>query len=169
MMLYGTTGMPQWLVGLDAEVGRQPVKSGVEVQRIMQEVARYLSPDSWQYCTINSWLLGTPSEDDLTWKAKYFSEMPRLEETCGDHTTFGSQYNEAFDDLKSTGAPTSFITWLRNKRTLKPVKTAIAETEGEQNIQKGIDAAKKAVFFQVGVPSLLIGGVVAYLLLRDKK
>jgi len=168
MLLYGTTGTPQWLTALDKEVGRDPVKSGVEAQRIMKEVARYLPTDSWQYCTINAWLLGVPSEDDLSWKAEYFSEMPRLEETCGDHTTFGSQYDEAFDDLKSEGAPTSFVTWLRDKRTLKAQKTVVAEKEGKENIKKGIEDTKKALFFGVGLPTAAIGAVVAYLIFRKK-
>ena len=78
-----------WFEQLRERVGDDPVKDGVEMQDIMTSVAKYLGPDTWQFCTIEAWLNGTPSEDDLDWKAEYFSEMPRLEEFCGDHAKRG--------------------------------------------------------------------------------
>jgi hypothetical protein len=136
----------------------------------MKEVARYIKPDTWQYCTINSWILGTPSEDDIGFKGTLWSEMPRLEEICGDHTVFGSQYDEAFDDLKSAGAPAAFIKWLRyHKQNKMTLKKGIANVEGHKGYKKSVDAVKSALTWQVGAPILLIGAAFAYAMLREKK
>lgn len=102
----------------------------------------------WQYCTINQWIDGTPSEDDLSWKAEYFSNYRTLEDTCGDHTTIGSQYDEAFDDLKDEGCPQDVINWLRTKGQAAIIarkKGKAAEKEGSEHWEKAKEGAKDAI------------------------
>lgn len=121
---------------------------GEEMNDVMGLVAPYLKGDSWQWCTIVAWLNGTPSEDDVDWKAEYFSDQPLLEDTCGDHTTFGSQYDEAFDDLKSAGCPQEAITWIRAKGQANfdfKRKGKKAEEEGARRFELAKQAAKDAV------------------------
>jgi len=151
---------------LRSRVGDAPVKDGVEMQEIMAEVAEYYGPDTWQFCTINAWLNGTPSEDDLSWEAEYFSEMPRLEEFCNDHA-WGNQYDAAFDDLKDAGAPPAFIQWLRDKQgNLAAKKVGIAESEGSENFGKAKSDAGWALFGTAGL-GLVVAAVVFYAMMRQ--
>ena len=151
---------------LRSQVGDAPVKDGVEMQKIMAEVAEYYGPDTWQFCTINEWLLGAPSEDDLSWKAEYFSEMPRLEERCGDHS-LGDQYNAAFYYLKEAGAPAAFVQWLKTKQgNLAAQKVAIAEKEGSENLDKAKRDAGWALSGTAGL-GLVVAAVVFYAMRRQ--
>lgn len=137
------------LESLKAKYGDSLVQPGHEIVEILQAlVDPFLGGESWQRCTLEQWLNGLPSEDDLSWKGKYFSEMPTLEETCGDHTTFGSQYDEAFDDLKSAGCPQDAIDWLRKKGKANfdfKNKARVAEKEGSSNVGKGLSDAGDAL------------------------
>jgi len=129
---------------LRQKYGNSKVQDANEMQEIMQLVSAYLLPSSWQYCTINAWLTGTPSEDDLDFFGNYFTNMPRLEDVCGDHTFLSSQFKEAFDDLKAAGAPADFITWLNVKGTARRYKTTETNQEGEDRFDQAVKDAARA-------------------------
>ena len=149
---YGSlAGVPEDVLSrldsLKAKYGDGMIRDGSEAADVMSLVGPFLKDDSWQYCTINAWLNGLPSEDDLDWKAKYFSEMPRLEEVCGDHSFF-NQYNAAFDDLKSAGCPQAVMDWIRAKGQANfdfKRKGAKAEAEGERNLEKAKQSALSSI------------------------
>ena len=138
-------GQPDAWLALQQKYGDGPTVNGDENLAIRTEVAAYIDPQGWQYCTLNAWLDGIPSEDDLTWKAHWFSEMPRLEESCGDHA-FGNQFTKAFDELIDKGAPKGFTDWIKVKGNAKSAqKRGIAEIEGKTNVKKGLTDAANAV------------------------
>ena len=161
--LSGAENAEPWIATKE-KWGNGAVKSADEMLEIMQHVAVFLKPESWQYCTINAWLNGNPSEDDVSWKAVHFTEMPLLEEVCGDHTTFGSQYKEAFDDLSSAGASETFVTWLNAKGTAAMhKKKAIAETEGKANFEHALEDFKEPFKFAgIGLGVLALVGLAVY-------
>jgi hypothetical protein len=147
--------------------------SGInEISDIMSTLVYPLFTDKdWQYCTINMWLNGVPSEDDLSWKAKFGSEMLTLEEQCGDHS-FLNQYDAAFDDFADKGAPKEVIDWLRQKgKTTYEKKIKLTEKEGAEAVKKGVEAAKKSVnpFENPWVVGGIAAAVVLLLLIKTKK
>lgn len=152
--------------------GAIPKGDANQTQDIMATLVYPLFTDKdWQFCTINAWLTGTPSEDDLSWKAKYFSEMPRLEEVCGDHSFF-NQFEAAFSDLKDKGAPKEVIDWLRSKGEAKiKEKVATAEKEGQTNVGKAAADAQKAInpFENPWVVGGIAAAVTLLLVMRLKK
>ena len=137
--LAGPGGDEGWQA-LRTKYGDSGTVDVAENLAIMTEVGKYVDPKGWQYCTINALLDGLPSEDDLSWKARYFSEMPRLEEVCGDHA-LSDQYAAALSDMVSGGAAKEFAAWLQTKSAAKrSKKAAVAEKEGQTGFGKGVKA-----------------------------
>lgn len=141
----------------------------------MEEVDYYLDPNGWERCTINHWLIGTPSEDDLGFGSSIKKQFtaPVLEadppQGCGDHS-YGDQYADAFDALKSAGAPDTLIGLIRKRGQAKrDMKKGIFKEDAESNIKKGLaDAANAAnplnPFGAIG--KYVFAGLGAYLLFQ---
>ena len=109
---------------------------GPMILATMIEVDYYLDPKGWERCTINHWLNGTPSEDDLGFGSSFKKNFtaPTLEEHCGDHS-FGNQYDAAFKALKEAGAPDRLIKLLRERGGSKlATKAPIFKKDAEKNI-----------------------------------
>lgn len=130
---------------------------GPMVLTTMTEVGYYLDPKGWEWCTINHWLNGTPSEDDLgigSSVKKLFTAQV-LEDYCGDHA-FGDQYEAAFEALKDTGAPPRLIKLLRERGQMKlDVKKAVFQKDVGEGLRKGaedtLDAWKKYLIWAIVV------------------
>jgi hypothetical protein len=162
-----TSAAQSAFTALRNKFGNTKVKDANEMQEIMQLVSAYLSPDSWQYCTINAWLTGTPSEDDLNFFGNYFTEMPRLEDVCGDHVWLWSQFKEAFDDLEDAGASPDFVKWINVKGMARRYKVKQTDDEGSDNFDKAITDAKNAVAVPaIGVGTLIAVALIAVLIAR---
>lgn len=125
---------------LRAKYGDGPHSGIEEISEIMSTLVYPVFTDKdWQYCTINQWLNGAPSEDDLSLVEEYMSGMPTLETWCGDHSYF-DQYKAAFEDFENRGAPKEVIDWLRKKGEFnKQKKLVIAQQEGEKNLKKATE------------------------------
>jgi hypothetical protein len=124
----------------------------------MTEIDYYLDPNGWERCTLNEWLNGTPSEDDLGFGSSIKKKFtaPVLEDICGDHA-FGNQYDAAFDALKDAGAPARLIKLLRaHGQTKLEVKKLVFKKDAENNMAKGAQGATDEW------KSYLIWGVVIY-------
>jgi hypothetical protein len=160
--LAGTA--PAALADLRAKYGDGPTQSVNEISDILTKLVYPLFTDKdWQWCTINAWLTGTPSEDEESWLGRWSSEMPTLEEVCGDHSFF-NQYDAAFSDFKDKGASQQVIDWLRTKGELKhKKKIAIADKEGKENLNKAVQDTKKAL--NPFESPWVVGGVAAALTL----
>lgn len=166
----GASGVSSDLAYLHKKYGNYRVNSANEMLEIMQAVGKYLPHDSWQYCTINAWLTGTPSEDDVSFFGKYFTEMPLLEEVCGDHTWFGNQFAAAFKELSYRGAPADLVQWINAKGTAASKVTTTNE-QGDANWESAktdaLDALKNAAApVAFGGAALAVVVVLAFLALR---
>lgn len=113
---------------------------GPMILNTMVEVDYYLDPKGWERCTINQWLNGTPSEDDLGFGSSIKKQFtaPVLEadppQGCGDHS-YGNQYEDAFKALAKAGAPERLIKLIRERGSSKlATKAPIFKSDAEKNI-----------------------------------
>lgn len=141
----------------------------------MTEVDYYLDPKGWERCTINAWLNGTPSEDDLGFGASIKKQFtaPVLEDYCGDHS-YGNQYDEAFDALKNAGAPARLIKLLRDRGQIKiDTKKQTFQKDVQKNLAAGatdtLDVWKKYLIWAVVIYAGVTTVVPALLKSKDRE
>ena len=142
----------------------------------MTELAHWISTRGWVYCTMQEWLNGTPSEDDLGLFSSVKSAFtaPTLEQHCGDES-YGDQYADAFELLSASGAPARLVKLIKERGAAKyAMKKEIFKKDAEQNITSATKATLEQLnplnpFGAIGKYLFLAaGGYLLFLYLKGK-